>query len=68
MEQEPMKKYSTISNFPGKKRSIRTYSKMELVQNESGRIIKRQVDYYNLDMLISVGYRISSLKGTKLRK
>ena len=44
-----------------------TSSKMELVQNESGRTIKRQVDYYNLDILISVGYRISSIKGTKFR-
>ena len=45
-----------------------TSSKMELVQNESGRKVKRQVDYYNLDMLISVGYRINSIKGTKFRQ
>lgn len=45
-----------------------TSSKMELVQNESGRIVKRQVDIYNLDMLIAVGYRISSVTGTKFRQ
>ena len=32
-----------------------TSSKMELVQNESGRIVKRQVDIYNLDILIAIG-------------
>ena len=45
-----------------------TSSKMELVQNESGRIVKRQVDYYNLDALIAVGYRINSVIGTKFRQ
>jgi prophage maintenance system killer protein len=45
-----------------------TSSKMELVQNESGRIVKREVDVYNLEILISVGYRINSLVGTKFRQ
>jgi prophage maintenance system killer protein len=45
-----------------------TSSKMELVQNESGRIVKRKVDIYNLDVLIAVGYRINSLVGTKFRQ
>lgn len=45
-----------------------TSSKMELVQNESGRIIKRQVDVYNLDVLIAVGYRINSVVGTRFRQ
>jgi len=45
-----------------------TSSKMELVQNESGRIVKRQVDIYNLDVIIAVGYRISSITGTKFRQ
>ncbi len=45
-----------------------TSSKMELVQNEKGRIVKRSIDIYNLDMLISVGYRINSLMGTNFRK
>lgn len=45
-----------------------TSSKMELVQNESGRVVKRQVDIYNLDVLIAVGYRINSVVGTQFRK
>jgi prophage maintenance system killer protein len=45
-----------------------TSSKMELVQNESGRIVTRSVDIYNLDVIIAVGYRISSIAGTKFRQ
>ncbi len=45
-----------------------TSSKMELVQNEAGRQVKRQVDVYNLDILIAVGYRINSVVGTKFRQ
>lgn len=45
-----------------------TSSKMELVQNESGRQVRRDVDIYNLDILIAVGYRISSVTGTKFRQ
>jgi prophage maintenance system killer protein len=45
-----------------------TSSKMELVQNESGRMVKRQVNIYNLDVLIAVGYRINSVVGTNFRK
>ena len=44
-----------------------TSSKMELVQDESGRTVKRQVDIYNLDIIIAVGYRINSVMGTKFR-
>ncbi|MDQ5954593.1 MAG: RhuM [Patescibacteria group bacterium] len=44
-----------------------TSSKMELVQNESGRVVRRTVDIYNLDMLIAVGYRINSVIGTQFR-
>ncbi|MEO6078053.1 MAG: virulence protein RhuM/Fic/DOC family protein [Candidatus Andersenbacteria bacterium] len=45
-----------------------TSSKMELVQSENGRVVKRQVDIYNLDVLIAVGYRINSVIGTKFRQ
>jgi len=47
---------------------VATSSKMELVQDESGRQVRRQVKIYNLDVLISVGYRINSKIGTKFRK
>ena len=45
-----------------------TSSKMELVQNESGRQVRRKIDIYNLDILIAVGYRINSVVGTKFRQ
>ena len=44
-----------------------TISKMETVQNEGTRNIKRLVDFYNLDAIISVGYRVNSHKATKFR-
>ena len=48
-------------------RENRTVSKMETVQEEGGREIKRQIEYYNLDMIISVGYRINSQRATQFR-
>lgn len=45
-----------------------TSSKMELVQNESGRVVRRDVDIYNLEVLIATGYRISSVTGTHFRQ
>ena len=44
-----------------------TISKMETVQNEGTRNIKRLVDFYNLDAIISVGYRVDSHKAKKFR-
>ncbi len=38
------------------------------VQNEGGRSIERKLAYYNLDVIISVGYRVKSLRGTQFRK
>lgn len=45
----------------------RTVSKMEIVQMEGQRQIKRKVDFYNLDMIISIGYRVNSMKATQFR-
>ncbi len=44
-----------------------TVSKMEIVQNEGGRSVKRETTFYNLDLIISVGYRVNSQKATKFR-
>jgi hypothetical protein len=44
-----------------------TISKMEIVQKEGKRNIKRNVDFYNLDAIIAVGYRVNSKKATKFR-
>ena len=45
-----------------------TWSKMEQVQIEGNRKVKRNLDFYNLDAIIAVGYRISSMKATKFRQ
>ena len=45
-----------------------TVSKMEIVRNEGGREVKRSIDFYNLDAIISVGYRVSSQKATRFRQ
>ncbi len=44
-----------------------TISKMEIVQTEGSREIKREVVFYNLDAIISVGYRVNSAKATHFR-
>jgi hypothetical protein len=44
-----------------------TISKMEIVQNEGGRQVKRRPIFYNLDAIISVGYRVNSIKATNFR-
>jgi prophage maintenance system killer protein/predicted XRE-type DNA-binding protein len=45
-----------------------TVSKMETVQTEGERTIKRKIDYYNLDLILSVGYRVNSINATKFRQ
>ncbi len=45
----------------------RTCKEILQVQNEGGRVIRRRVKAYNLDMIISVGYRVNSKKATKFR-
>jgi len=44
-----------------------TLSKMETVRQEGGRQVRRQLDYYNLDAIIAVGYRVSSYQATQFR-
>lgn len=44
-----------------------TVSKMEIVQQEGKRQVKRQIEYYSLDAIISVGYRVNSKKATHFR-
>jgi hypothetical protein len=45
-----------------------TVSKLEIVQNEGNRQVKRKTTFYNLDAIISVGYRVNSLKATRFRQ
>jgi len=44
-----------------------TVAKFATVQNEGGRNVKRQIEHYNLDVIISVGYRVKSKQGTQFR-
>ena len=45
-----------------------TVSKMEIVRLEGGRQVSREIEHYNLDVILSVGYRVSSVKATAFRK
>ena len=45
-----------------------TIRKIRIVQKEGNREVLRNVEHYNLDMIISVGYRVNSLKATKFRQ
>jgi prophage maintenance system killer protein len=45
-----------------------TVAKNATVQNEGGRTVKRQIERYNLDLIISVGYRVNSKQATKFRQ
>jgi hypothetical protein len=38
------------------------------VQNEGSRAVKRSIDYYNLDMILAIGYRVRSHRGTQFRR
>jgi len=48
-------KFSSVANFA-------------TVQNEGGRKVTRDIEYYNLDVIISVGYRVKSQKGVSFRQ
>ena len=45
-----------------------TCSILEQVQKEGNRNVKRSVEFYNLDAIIAVGYRVNSKKATKFRQ
>jgi hypothetical protein len=47
--------HSTVANFA-------------TVQMEGGREVERNIEHYNLDMIISVGYRVKSTRGVQFRK
>ncbi len=53
--EKELEQYSTVANFA-------------IVQNEGGREVKRDIEYYNLDIIISIGYRVKSQKGVRFRQ
>lgn len=46
----------------------RTYKKFLLVRQEGQRQVKRNIDHYNLDMIIALGYRVQSQVATRFRR
>lgn len=46
----------------------RTIQKSLIVRKEGNREVKRELEHYNLDMIISIGYRVNSKKATKFRQ
>lgn len=48
--------------------SVTTVAKFATVQKEGDRTVIRQVEYYNLDMILSVGYRVKSQRGIEFRR
>lgn len=51
----------------GELRQEATVAKFATVQTEGNRSVSRDIEYYNLDVIISVGYRVKSLRGTQFR-
>ncbi len=45
-----------------------TVAKIATVQTEGNRTVKREIEYYNLDLILSVGYRVNSKTATKFRQ
>ncbi|HHH49821.1 MAG TPA: Fic/DOC family protein [Saprospiraceae bacterium] len=44
-----------------------TIRKFRIVRKEGKRMVSREIEHYNLDMIISVGYRVNSARGTQFR-
>ena len=49
-------------------RCVPTVAKFAIVQYEGNRMVNRTIEYYNLDMILSVGYRVKSVKGIEFRR
>ncbi len=47
---------------------LSTVAKFATVQQEGSRIVNREIEYYNVDMILSVGYRVKSQQGVQFRQ
>jgi len=45
-----------------------TIRKFRIVQNEGNREVSREIDYYNLNMILAIGYRVRSHRGNQFRR
>ena len=54
-EEGELNRKSTVANYT-------------TVQMEGSREVTRNIEFYNLDIIISVGYRVKSLRGTQFRR
>ena len=57
-----------INNALSEELDLSTVAKFATVQNEGGRQVERRIEYYNLDVIISVGYRVKSQRGVEFRR
>lgn len=44
-----------------------TTRKIRVVRNEGQRLVNRKIDFYNLDMILSIGYRVNTVSGIQFR-
>ena len=52
----------------GELEGMATTRKIRVVRFEGGRQVSREIDFYNLEMIISVGYRVNSRRGVLFRR
>ena len=57
-----------ISNALKEELDGSTVAKFATVQTEGNREVTREIEYYNLDMIISIGYRVKSQRGVEFRR
>ena len=57
-----------INNALKEEVDLATVAKIATVQKEGERNVERQIEYYNLDMILSVGYRVKSHRGIEFRR
>lgn len=44
-----------------------TTRKIRVVRNEGQRLVNRKIDFYNIDMILSIGYRVNTVSGIQFR-